>query len=145
MNRATVVVSILVVCLITACSGLRQPTQVEIFEQHDTINQLDKEITKAKDRYNMTVVAHREGPQLNIRTITRPNIGLDWGAYDFYLKNCWQGATNVLFIQDDTRLDDIDELERISALSCDQAFIFSDEAEAAFNSYGLRPFLFHYL
>lgn len=48
MNRMRVGLVILVVCLIAACSGLRKPTQIEIFEQYDAINQLDKEITKAK-------------------------------------------------------------------------------------------------
>jgi OOP family OmpA-OmpF porin len=48
MNRISVGIVILVVCLIAACSGLRKPTQIEIFEQYDAINQLDKEITKAK-------------------------------------------------------------------------------------------------
>jgi hypothetical protein len=95
-----------------------------------------EKITKAKDKFNMTVVAHREGPQLGIRTIMRPNIGLDWGSYDFFLKNCWYGATDVLFIQDDTEIDDMEELNRISSIPCDQVFLFSDEEEAAYNSYG---------
>jgi len=95
-----------------------------------------QEIEKVTDRFTVTVIAHRDGPAMDIRTVNRPNIGLDWGAYDFYLKNCWLGSSSVLFLQDDTEIDDIEELDRISSLDPDQIFIFRDENEAARNSYG---------
>ena len=33
---------------------------------------------------------------LNYKII--PNIGLEFGAYDYYLKNCWDKESDVLFI-----------------------------------------------
>lgn len=93
-------------------------------------------LEKVKNRFQMTVIAHRKGPTFRIPTIRRSNIGLDWGAYDYYLKHCWYGSENVLFLQDDTQIDDINELDHISEIGCDQVFIFHDKEEAQFNSFG---------
>ena len=50
------------------------------------------------------IVGHRDGYSGNLQKIIIPNVGLEFGAYDFYLKNIWGGG-DVLFLHDDTEFD----------------------------------------
>ena len=59
--------------------------------------------------------------------------GLEFGNYDFYLKNIWDGESSVLFMHDDVRLyrkEVLKEMEEyLEGNNYYQAFIFRDEAE----------------
>ena len=79
-------------------------------------------------RFDIVVVANRRGDSRGLTTIERENVGLDWGAYSFFLDHVWDARSNVLFLQDDTMVFDRfwDEVDRIAY---DQAFIFRDETE----------------
>ncbi len=61
-----------------------------------------------------------------------PNEGLEFGAYDQYLKNHWDGDADVLFIQDDTLVTLGDSFIQISKLAdhgIQMAYIFNSEYE----------------
>jgi hypothetical protein len=79
-------------------------------------------------RFDIVVVANRPGESHGLRTIERENVGLDWGAFSFFLDHVWDAESSVLFLQDDTSVRDgfWDEVQQIPY---DQAFIFRDEAE----------------
>lgn len=79
-------------------------------------------------RHDVTVVANRPGDALGLRTIERENLGLDWGAYSFFLEHAWDGAADVLFLQDDTRVSG-PFWDEMAAITHDQAFVFRDRAE----------------
>ncbi len=68
-----------------------------------------------------------------IPVVKNPNGGLEWGNYDYYIKNIWDRQSPILFIHDDILIYnpavfDIIE-EKLSKWEYDQAFIFRDEAE----------------
>jgi len=76
------------------------------------------------------VVSHKPHP---LADVVIPNVGLEFGCYDWYLKN--QVLEHpVLFTHDDNEFDEY-ALEDISKLEVDQAFLFSSEAEAKRNGY----------
>jgi len=54
------------------------------------------------------VVAHRYREVLDRRDIEysiTKNVGLEFGVYDWYLKNIWDGNSNVVFMHDDIIID----------------------------------------
>lgn len=53
---------------------------------------------------DIIVIGHTDGDAGNLQKIIIPNVGLEFGAYDFYLKNIWQGG-DTLFIHDDTEFE----------------------------------------
>jgi hypothetical protein len=60
-----------------------------------------------------------------------PNVGLEFGSYDWFLKNkCGSGP--ALFMHDDTEVLE-SALDLISQMTVDQAFLFSSEADAQAN------------
>lgn len=74
---------------------------------------------------------------------TRENIGLEWGAYDYYLKEVWDGVSPVLFLHDDIRLrpvmkdyelrPPVEIFDAISKFEHDQVYIFKSLPEAKEN------------
>jgi hypothetical protein len=62
-----------------------------------------------------------------------PNVGLEWGAYDYYLKNIWDEESDVLFMHDDTLVDHPKFFDRAAELGQDQVFIFESEPQAVAN------------
>lgn len=62
-----------------------------------------------------------------------PNVGLEFGCYDYYLKNVWNGSNDVLFIHDDTNIKDPVVFDSIADLGVDCAYIFRDSAEEKAN------------
>jgi hypothetical protein len=77
-------------------------------------------------------VCHREPPKgFTFHYASLPNVGLEFGCYDWYTKNQWESGP-VLFLHDDTEITEA-ELDAIAAMTVDQAFLFSSEAEAAAN------------
>lgn len=73
-------------------------------------------------------------PTLNF--CTRPNVGLEFGAYQYFLSRVWLGDEVVLFMHDDIAVSDASVFNRIRDLdneNLDQAFLFADEANAVAN------------
>ncbi|MHA2085384.1 MAG: hypothetical protein ACXABD_16635 [Candidatus Thorarchaeota archaeon] len=65
------------------------------------------------------------------------NIGLEWGAYNYYLQHIWDGLSPVLFTHDDTNIIDIKVFKNIAdeciMREIDQAYIFRDKGEEIAN------------
>jgi hypothetical protein len=71
-----------------------------------------------------------------MRVVHIPNIGLEFGCYDYYLKNLWNEKDAVLFMHDDTKIENVDVFDGISRLGTDGidcAYIFRDHAEERAN------------
>ena len=90
-----------------------------------------KTMSKVSQKYNVFMISHRlYRPNINgIKCITTDNIGLEFGCYDFYLRNIWDCKSNVLFMHDDMKIADIGVFAKISELTHDCAYIFRDYAE----------------
>lgn len=83
--------------------------------------------------YGVTVINHKEDNDcLSLLKVNVPNIGLEFGCYDYYLKNIWKGG-NVLFIHDDTDIKSPGVLDSIFKLKHDCAYLFRDKAEEKAN------------
>jgi hypothetical protein len=62
--------------------------------------------------------------------------GLEFGGYDYYLKELWDRESPVLFMHDDVeaRRDDVfDDIASLTAMGIDQAYIFRDLREEEVN------------
>jgi len=90
------------------------------------------------------IVSHRKAP-FNIEMFARcdlvDNVGLEWGAYDYFLKTMWDKKSDVLFCHDDTQVDSSEVFTQIAELSdgkaawmsgfpCECVFIFRDKEDA---------------
>lgn len=82
---------------------------------------------KAKGAY---VVGHRPH---ELADVVIPNVGLEFHAYDHYLKNVWQGGPCV-FTHDDNTFTDA-ALAAIEKIDADQAFLFGTSADAHNSGY----------
>ena len=70
----------------------------------------------------------------NIPVSERDNLGLEWGAYDFYLHHVWDKKSPVLFLHDDIRfkwvirnyeiMDPIHIFNTINNIDQDQVYFF---------------------
>ncbi len=99
-------------------------------------------LKQAHAYWPVLIVAHRSPPNGDkyFPSVETPNVGLEFGAYDFFLKNHWDKESSVLFMHDDVEAS----FEAFAAIedACfhfDQAFIFADEEEEKRNysmSYG---------
>lgn len=103
-----------------------------------TNSEILKYLQQLSLKYPVFIVSHRTDEESKIKLqecglLYRiiPNIGLEWGAYDWYLKTVWDGESSMLYMHDDIKISDIAEFDRIAALEkeCDQAYIFRDEKE----------------
>lgn len=87
--------------------------------------------------YSAMVVSHRTDKEYyGLPHVEIPNIGLEFGAYDYYLKNLWDASSDVLFMHDDIDLADTSFFDTVAALKgsgTDQAFIFHDDQDAKNN------------
>ena len=94
-------------------------------------------LRQAHKEFDVIIINHR--PELpaavfnGIVLISIENIGLEFGCYDYFLKTCWDGKSNVLFTHDDMRVDDPSVFKKISQLDDDQAYIWRDKAERVAN------------
>jgi len=70
-----------------------------------------------------------------VKLVKNPNGGLEFGNYDWYIKNIWDRKSPVLFMHDDVVIYNINVFEEIEKKlsDCDQAFIFRDEMEEIAN------------
>jgi hypothetical protein len=91
----------------------------------------------AEKHYPAIVVSHRVGGNYcGLPFIEIPNIGLEFGAYDYYLKNMWDAYSDVLFLHDDSNVSSVgffDECAALKEKNIDQSFIFSSDEQARNN------------
>jgi hypothetical protein len=80
-------------------------------------------------RHDVFVVSHKPGRG----RVAIPNVGLEFGCYDWYLKHEWKSG-DVLFMHDDLEVTE-KALMIIANINRDQAFLFSSEEEAKANGY----------
>ena len=73
------------------------------------------ELLKIKNKYPVTVVAHRSVDTHVLQTVEVDNIGLEFGAYDYYLKRLWVEPIDVVFMHDDTNIKPglFEEIEKV--------------------------------
>src|SRR5262245_20771849 len=87
---------------------------------------------------NATVIAHRVPPFTAAPVVvSRPNVGLEWGAYAYFLARIWQGG-DTLFLHDDTEATSealADLFAARESSGYDMAFIFQSPESARLNSY----------
>jgi hypothetical protein len=91
------------------------------------------------------IVAHRQGPYGNLPTTLIENIGLEFHCYDYFIRNLWDGKSNVLLMHDDIVINPvfvnyeiippINIFNKLSKLPLDQAYIFQDDDDAEWNNY----------
>jgi hypothetical protein len=82
-----------------------------------------------------------------ISLTSRQNIGLEWGAYDYFLKTKWDNEADVLFLHDDIRfrpvimnyelVEPMIIFDTIAKLEFDQVYLFGSLDEATAN-YGIH-------
>jgi hypothetical protein len=88
-----------------------------------------KEVAK---KYNLWVISHRLSEELltsGLNMAVIPNVGLEFGCYDFYIRNKWDKMSDVLFMHDDIDLAGTEVFDIISKIDCDQAYIFESDFE----------------
>lgn len=83
--------------------------------------------------YEYRIIAHRNNGNLASDCTLIPNIGLEFGCYDWYLKHDWQSG-DALFIHDDIEISE-KALMLVANIGRDQAFLFGSEDEARANGY----------
>lgn len=86
------------------------------------------------------VVSHRDRTltedflsKCSIPFYCRYNVGLEWGAYNWFLFNKWDGVSDVLFCHDDIILTDPHVFDEISQIDYDQCYIFKSRDEDRVN------------
>jgi len=75
---------------------------------HDLLDVLEK--VEKEGNHSVTIIAHRYDDILkkhNLKVIERENVGVEYGAYDYFIKNEWDGKSNVLFMHDDVEINPI--------------------------------------
>jgi hypothetical protein len=107
-------------------------------------------LAQVNDKYPVHVIAHRHDDILDKSRLSytlEPNKGLEWGAYATYLRDIWDGESDVLFMHDDVRIrgvvqdyslvDPIKVFDTIARFGYDQAYIFKTKKEDIDN-YGIH-------
>ena len=87
--------------------------------------------------HSVYIVCHKQPDfYFDIPYYTIPNVGLEFGCYDWYLRTIWDGVSNVLFTHDDTKISGtLDVFKEIAllGLSYDCTYIFRDLSEEKAN------------
>lgn len=88
-------------------------------------------------KYPVVVVSHKRVP-IRLPHVYRPNVGLEWGAYDHYLKRIYDGKDKVFFTHDDNEAEDIGVFDDLAKCDLDVGFVFRNQEEAtwAFDRHG---------
>lgn len=96
-----------------------------------------RQLHQIQHKYSVYLVCHREPPfYLDLPYQVIPNIGLEFGIYNFYLETLWDGESDILFAHDDTVITGGDchyVFDRIASIPHDCAYIFRDWAEEKAN------------
>jgi hypothetical protein len=108
-------------------------------------------LRQARKKYPVMIISNgRIGPWLGggdkVRTLSfciRKNIGLEWGAYDDFIKHHWDRKSPVLFLHDDIRVRPVmrnnrllhptEVFDSIAKLPFDQVYIFKSMQESIDN------------
>ena len=116
----------------------------ELFEIFKANKQFDISIVIYYNRANGTIVKDYDKmpvPQMvdtyvkasGVRVYKIPVAGLEFGGYDYFIKNIWDRESPVLFMHDDVTIYNPDVFttieETLKKWEYDQAFIFRDEKE----------------
>jgi len=101
---------------------------------------------RVNHKYPVFIMAHKDHEMLKICDLPYmviENKGLEWGAYNHYIKNIWDEKDSVLFMHDDMDLlpfvknYEITPSELVfnflSEISSDQAYIFQNRREDVLN------------
>jgi hypothetical protein len=67
----------------------------------------------SKTSLDIHIVAHRYNKILddfNLKYSVVPNVGREFHAYDWYIKNVWDGKSAVIFTHDDVKMKNIDNI-----------------------------------
>ena len=97
-----------------------------------------KDVNKAHEVF---IVSHKDDipkPILfDLQYVVKENVGLEFGAYDYFLKNCWDKKSDVLFMHDDIKILDPNVFDKIEEetmrFKIDQAYLFKNKAEEVNN------------
>ena len=78
------------------------------------------------------IIAHRYNKildDLKLNYTITENIGLEFGAYDYYIKNIWDKKSNVLFMHDDTKIVNKKIMNKVfkKCNTIDYSYILSDD------------------
>jgi hypothetical protein len=117
------------------------------------------ELWKANKKHPVWIVAHKDDHMITICDLSVaivPNVGLEFGAYDYYLNNIWEGGDTLYTHDDIAILPQIKDYELrsrekiwddIAATEHDQAYIFQDREDDVFNAgkHGRMIFMSHKL
>lgn len=82
--------------------------------------------------YPWFIVAHRGNRDLNGNSAVIPNRGLEFGCYQWFLQNKWEGG-NTFFVHDDNEITS-NALKIIEGLPFDQCFLFNSVEELFWNA-----------
>lgn len=85
-------------------------------------------LRKLPATYEPLVVAHRPGDTHTIPFVMRENVGLEFGAYAYFLEHYWDRASNVLFLHDDVEVP-AEFFDVARTIPFDQAYIFRNAQE----------------
>jgi len=101
---------------------------------------------KVKEKYPVFIVAHRDGDELktfDLPYVVTENIGLEWGAYNHFLMNIWDGNDSILFMHDDIRFNPVVKnyeimpgelvFNYLAEINFDHSYIFQNRKEEILN------------
>jgi len=83
--------------------------------------------------YDAFTVLHKKGDTQGVPFQLVPNVGLEWGAYDYFLQNNWDRRSPVLFMQDDITVKSPTFFKEVSLLKDDFVFIYDRLASCVAN------------
>ena len=84
-----------------------------------------------ESKFDYFVVAHKPWGTKEITGKVVPNVGLEFGCYNWYLVNEWKDE-NILFMHDDNDITE-NALNEIAKITQDQCYLFSSKEEADVN------------
>ena len=98
-------------------------------------NRANGSIKKDYDKMPVPQMIETYVKESGVKHYKIPVAGLEFGGYDYYLKNIWDHKSPVLFMHDDIVIYKPDVFDRMQQMlsSYDQAFIFRDEVEEIAN------------
>jgi hypothetical protein len=82
--------------------------------------------------YDAFVIKHREGNTQDVPGMLYENKGLEFGAYQQYVDNHWDGESDVFFCHDDAEIRGLNALEQVDSLAnmeVDHAYVFNNMYE----------------
>lgn len=93
-----------------------------------------KILNQIQHKYPVYFICHKPPPfDMGLPFVRRPNVGLEFGAYSFYLRYLWDGVSNIFFTHDDTKISRPEVFDDIATIEHDCAYIFRDWAEEKAN------------